>query len=59
MAQTFESLVESGKAPFFLWNKTAGFVGNSPMLWHKSDSGYTQWIDEAKRFSAEQAAKEN
>lgn len=32
-----------------------GFVGNSPVFWHESNSGYTQWINEAKKFSKEEA----
>mgnify|MGYP000144436698 CR=1 FL=1 len=40
---------------YLLQNCNVGFVGNSPMFWHEDDSGYTPWIDEAKRFSRSEA----
>ena len=40
---------------YLLQNCGAGYLGNSPMFWHESDSGYTQWIDEAKRWTRDQA----
>lgn len=48
----------SEKAKFyFLQNVSAGYVGNSPVFWEKSGSGYTQWIDEAKKFTADECKK--
>jgi hypothetical protein len=38
-----------------LQNVTAGYLGNSPVFWREGGSGYTQWIDEAKRWTAAEA----
>ncbi len=35
---------------FYLQNRDAGYLGNSPMFW-AIRGGYTQWIDDAKRFT--------
>jgi DNA-directed RNA polymerase subunit RPC12/RpoP len=43
---------------FLLQNVGDGFVGNSPVFWHKSGSGYTQWIDDAKLWTKEEAEKQ-
>jgi len=40
---------------YLLQNCTGGYVGNSPCFWHKDDSGYTPWIDDAKRWTKEEA----
>lgn len=42
-------------AQYLLQNVTAGYVGNSPVFWREGGSGYTQWIDEAKRWTNEEA----
>lgn len=42
---------------YFLQNCNAGYVGNSPVFWAKS-GGYTQWIDEAKRWTRDEANKQ-
>jgi hypothetical protein len=36
---------------YLLQNLSAGYVGNSPLFWAKGDSGYTQWLDDAKQFT--------
>jgi hypothetical protein len=38
-----------------LQNCTAGYLGNSPVFWREDGSGYTQWIDEAKRWPEAEA----
>lgn len=43
---------------FLLQNVGDGYVGNSPVFWHKSGSGYTQWIDDAKLWTKEEAEKQ-
>lgn len=40
---------------YLLQNCTAGFVGNSPVFWREGGSGYTPWIDEAKRWTFQEA----
>lgn len=40
---------------YLLQNCNAGFIGNSPVFWHKDGSGYTQWIDEAKQWNKKEA----
>jgi len=37
-------------ALYLLQNVGAGYVGNSPVFWSEK-GGYTQWIDEAKRWT--------
>lgn len=32
-------------------------MGNSPLFWKEDNCGYTQWIDEAKYFTSEEADK--
>lgn len=54
--------VGRGKKPpetplFLLQNCTAGYVGNSPVFWQNGGSGYTPWINEAKRWTQEEAEK--
>jgi hypothetical protein len=44
----------SGKKFYLLQNIGAGYVGNSPVFW-ATDGGYTQWIDNAKRWTREDA----
>lgn len=43
------------KKEYLLQNCGAGFLGNSPIFWQKGDSGYTQWIDDAKRWTYKEA----
>ena len=43
---------------YLLQNCNAGYIGNSPVFWHKNDSGYTQWIDEAKQWTKEEAERQ-
>lgn len=43
---------------YLLQNCSGGYVGNSPVFWCKDGSGYTQWIDEAKRWTKEEAEKQ-
>jgi hypothetical protein len=40
---------------YLLQNCNGGYVGNSPCFWHKDGSGYTPWIDDAKRWTKEEA----
>lgn len=40
---------------YLLQNCGAGFVGNSPVFWAEGNSGYTPWIDEAKRWTYREA----
>lgn len=40
---------------FLLQNCGAGYVGNSPVFWREGGCGYTPWIDEAKRWTKEEA----
>lgn len=40
---------------YLLQNCNAGFVGNSPCFWREGGSGYTPWIDEAKRWTYKEA----
>jgi len=42
---------------YLLQLESNGYIGNSPVFWHKSNSGYTQWLDEAKRFTKDEAMK--
>ena len=47
---------QKGKAmEYLLQNVNAGYIGNSPVFYHASGSGYTQWIDEAKRWPKDEA----
>jgi hypothetical protein len=39
---------------FLLCNRSAGYLGNSPVFWAEG-GGYSQWIDQAKRFTAAEA----
>lgn len=43
---------------YLLQNCSAGYVGNSPMFWREGGSGYTPWIDEAKRWTKEEAEQQ-
>lgn len=40
---------------YLLQNCNGGFIGNSPLFWRKDNSGYTQWIDEARMWTKEEA----
>lgn len=40
---------------YYIINHSAGLVGNSPMFWAKG--GYTQWVDDAKKFLYADAEK--
>jgi hypothetical protein len=40
---------------YLLQNVGAGYLGNSPVFWAESNSGYTQWIDQAKRWTYREA----
>lgn len=42
---------------YLLQNCNAGYLGNSPLFWGETD-GYTQWIDDAKRWTKEEALKQ-
>lgn len=42
---------------FILWNKEAGYVGNSIMFWAKNGNGYTCNIDNAELFDEDYARK--
>lgn len=55
--RTAERAAERAAALYYLQNKSAGYVGNSPLFWHKSNSGYTQWLAYAKLFTEEEADK--
>ena len=39
---------------YLLQNLSAGYLGNSPVFWG-ANGGYTQWIDEAKRWTWKEA----
>ena len=39
---------------YYLQNCTSGYLGNSPYFWGKN-GGYTQWLDEAKQWTKEEA----
>lgn len=40
---------------YLLQNCHAGYLGNSPVFWAEGGSGYTQWIDQAKRWTWKEA----
>jgi len=40
---------------YLLQNCSGGYVGNSPVFWRDGGSGYTHLIDEAKRWTKEEA----
>ncbi len=40
---------------YLLQNCSSGYLGNSPVFWKKGGCGYTQWIDEAERWTKEDA----
>lgn len=42
---------------FYIQNIGAGYLGNSPIWWGKDDCGYTQWLNEAHRFTGLEADK--
>lgn len=42
---------------YYLQNVRYGYFGNSPYWWEKNNSGYTPWLDEAKKFTNEEADK--
>ncbi len=42
---------------FYIQNVGAGYLGNSPIWWGKNGCGYTQWLDEAHRFTSDEADK--
>ena len=46
-----------GERNYLLINWSGGFVGNSPVFWRDGGSGYTQWIDEAQRWTKDEAEK--
>jgi hypothetical protein len=39
---------------YLLHNLNAGYIGNSPIFWAER-GGYTQWIDDAKRWTWQEA----
>lgn len=43
---------------YLLQNRSAGYLGNSPVFWANGGGGYTQWIDEAKRWTLVEAQKQ-
>lgn len=49
---------EKSKRLYLLQNCNGGYVGNSPLFWREGGSGYTQWIDEAKRWTRDEAERE-
>ncbi len=42
---------------YLLQNVGAGYLGNSPLFW-STKGGYTQWIDDAKQWTEEEADKQ-
>lgn len=40
---------------YLLQNCNGGYCGNSPMFWREDGSGYTPWIDQAKRWTYREA----
>ncbi len=40
---------------YYLQNAGMGFLGNAPYWWHETNSGYTPYIDEAKKWTAKDA----
>lgn len=42
---------------FYIRNKNAGFLGNSPVWYGKNGRGYTAYLTGAERFTEEQAKK--
>lgn len=42
---------------YYLQNVGAGYIGNSPIFWAKDGHGYTQWLDDAEKMTAEEAKK--
>ncbi len=40
---------------YLLQNCSGGYVGNSPVFWREGGFGYTPWIDDAKRWTKEEA----
>lgn len=45
------------KTIYLLQNVSAGYIGNSPLFWKEGGGGYTQSVDEAKRFTPDEASK--
>lgn len=43
---------------YLLQNCGIGYLGNSPYFWHKSGSGYTQWIADAKEWTYAEAQQQ-
>ena len=50
--------VEKEQELYLLQNCNGGYVGNSPLFWREGGSGYTPWIDEAKRWTRDEAERE-
>jgi len=40
---------------YYLQNCSAGYIGDFPVFWHKTNSGYTPYIDDAKVFTKAEA----
>lgn len=40
---------------YYLQNCSAGYIGDFPVFWHKTNSGYTPYIDDAKVFTRAEA----
>lgn len=53
--EDFQKAVGVPEELFLLQNCSGGYVGNSPVFWHKSNSGYTQWINEARKWTKAEA----
>lgn len=55
--RNFDVVVKEKPEYYLLQKRNAGYLGNSPVFYHKGGSGYTQWIDEAKHWTKEEAEK--
>jgi hypothetical protein len=42
---------------YYIQNKNAGYLGNSPMWWAKGRNGYTCDLNNAHKFTEEEAKK--
>jgi len=53
-----DGLLPCETSEYLLQNCSAGYVGNSPMFWQKGGSGYTPWIDDAQRWTKDDAERQ-
>jgi len=42
---------------YYIQNKNAGFMGNAPVWWAKGSNGYTSDLNNAEKFTREEAKK--